>query len=227
MASFPGAQRVARPLGAQRARYLATVTAGHLVVHWYQQLLPLVLPSLKADLHLSNIQVGTITTAQQAVSSAATLPSGYLADTRRRWGSLILATAIVSFGLAYFLMGSARSYVWVLPAAGLVGLGAALWHPGAMGALSLRFPDRRGLALSVHGVGASVGDSLAPLAIGAVFLVISWRLALQLHLVATLVIALALWRSLGPVTQGEGPRPSLRAYMGDIRGSSPTARRWR
>ena len=218
MASFARVLRAVRALGAPRQRFLTSVTAGHLVVHWYQQLLPLVLPSLKADLNLSNIQVGTITTAQQAASSIATLPSGYLADTHRRWTGLILAAAIVAFGLAFFLMGSAPSYAWVLPAAGLVGLGAALWHPGAMGALSLRYPDRRGLALSIHGVGASVGDSIAPLVVGALIGVVSWQLTLRLHLVAALVIAVALWRALGPLTQGQAPRPALRAYLGDIRG---------
>ncbi|MBI3953455.1 MAG: MFS transporter [Chloroflexi bacterium] len=211
-------QAGAREIGRPRLLFLGSLTVGHLVVHWYQQLLSLVLPSLKADLHLTDIQVGAITTAQQGTSSAATLPSGYLADSYRARGNLILAAAIVAFGLAYFLMGSAHSYGLVLVAAGLVGLGAALWHPGAMGSLSLRFPDRRGTALSIHGVGASIGDSLAPLIVGAIFLVVSWRLALQVHLVPALVVALVLWKSLGAMSQGPGTRPSFGSYLGGIRG---------
>ncbi len=54
-----------------------------MVVHWYTQMVSLVLPSLKADLHLTDIQVGTITATQQGVSSGGMLPSGFLAASRR------------------------------------------------------------------------------------------------------------------------------------------------
>ncbi|MBI4233083.1 MAG: MFS transporter [Chloroflexi bacterium] len=208
----------ARAIGRPRLAFLSSLTVGHTVVHWYTQLLSLSLPFLKADLHLTDIQVGTITTTQMGVNSATTLPSGYVADSYPQQGALILAAAIVAFGVGLFLLGNARSYAWVLPGVGLIGLGTALWHPGAMGSLSVRFPDRRGFALSVHGVGASIGDSLAPVIVGAIILTVSWRIALQVHLIPALIFALVLWRGLGGMYHQPGPRPPFRSYVSGIRG---------
>lgn len=156
--AFPTAWRDTWAIDRPRLLILGVLTGGHTVVHWYTQLLPLVLPSLKADLNLSDVQVGGITSTQMGVSSFTNLPSGYLADSFRPHVASILAAAIIAFGLAGFVLGLAPTYAWALIGAGLIGLGTSLWHPDAMGSLSLRFPDRRGMALSVHGVGASVGD---------------------------------------------------------------------
>ena len=204
-------------MGRRQLLFLGSLTGGHMVLHWYMGLMALVLPSLKADLLLSNVQVGTITTAQMGVNGAVTLPSGYLADSYRKRGSLILTSGIVSIGLGFFLMGSAHSYTLVLVAAGLVGLGAALWHPGATGFLSLRFPERRGFALAVHGVGASIGDALSPVIVGAIIVAVSWQVALQAHLLPALLLAFILWRTIGTPHPSQAVRPSFRSYVGGIR----------
>jgi len=199
-----------------RLRFLALVTTGHFVVHWYNQMLALSLPFLRADLGLSEVQVGSLTTVQMGVNSAANLPSGYLGDAFRRYGALVLASAILSFGLGVFLLGWSPAYGWALVGAGFVGLGIALWHPSAMGSLSLRFPERRGMALSVHGMGASLGDAVAPLVVGGLFSLLAWRGVLMGHLVPAGVIALLLVRALGGYYREYRIRPSLRAYAGDI-----------
>ena len=216
-ASASSFQKNIAEVGRQRLLFLGALTVGHIVVHWYQSLLALVLPSIKSDLGLTDIQVGMITTARFGTNAALTLPSGYLADSYRQRGGLILAAAIATFGLAYLLIGSTHVYAWVLVAAGLVGLGTALWHPGATGSLSLQFPDRRGFVLAVHGVGASAGDALAPVTVGAIILVVSWQSTLQVHLIPALVLAFILWRSVGGMYQARGPRPSFRSYRGDIK----------
>jgi len=206
-----------REIGRPRLFFLSSVTLGHVVVHWYVGLLSLVLPSLKEKFGLTDVQVGGITTAQMGVTGAGTLPAGYLADSYRRHSALILAGAIATFGLGYLVIGSANSYALVLLGAGLIGWGIALWHPCAMGGLSIQFPTRRGLALSVHGVGASVGDALSPIIVGAVIGVISWQVTLQFHLIPALLIALFLWRGLGPTTFGDGLKPTLRSYLTGLR----------
>ena len=44
----------------------------------------------------------------------------------------------------------------------LVGFGNSLWHPTAIPTLGQRYPDRKGLVLSLHGMGGNVGDAVAP-----------------------------------------------------------------
>jgi FSR family fosmidomycin resistance protein-like MFS transporter len=215
--SLRAIKREAKEIGGPRLSYLWSLTFGHMVVHWYTGLLPLLIPSLKTALRLSSIQVGGITAAQMGVSGATTLPSGYLADTYKRQTPLILASAIVVLGIAYLILGTIHSYPWALVASGLIGLGMALWHPGATGSLSLRFPDRRGFALAGHGVGASFGDAIVPVTVGAIILAVSWQLVLKLHILPALILAVILWRAMQSTGLTQGSKPSFRSYVGDIR----------
>jgi MFS family permease len=205
-------------LGRVRLWLLGSLTAGHFVVHWYQVLFSLIIPSLKADLALSDVQVGTVSTVRQAVSTALNLPSGYLADSYRRQTSLILAAALAAFGVGYFLVGVAPSYGWALPAVALTGLGTALWHPAAIGSLSLRFPERRGFALAGHGMGASIGDAVSPIAVGALIGAFAWDTVMAWHLLPALIASVLVWRSLRRTYQdGESVRPSLHSYVQGLR----------
>ena len=209
-------------LGGSRSGFLAWVTGGHIVVHWYVAVFALALPYLKEELGLTPVEIGAITTVQMGVASGLLLVSGYVADTFRSRGRLILVLSIAVFGLGYLLLGAMESYGWTLVAAGLVGLAIALWHPSAMGSLSIKFPDRRGMALSVHGVGASVGDSLGPLAIGAVILAVDWRVAFQIHLAPALLFAVVLWMGLKTSQQasdesGHSAGPRFADYARGVR----------
>ncbi len=182
-----------------RFAFLGWVTGGHTVVHWYVALLVFAVPLIEEELGLSSFQVAAIVTVQMGVSGGLVLASGYVADTFRRRERLILISTIVVLGLGYLIMGSIESYAAVLIAAALVGVAVALWHPAAMSSLSLKFPDRRGMALSVHGVGASVGDSLGPLIVGAIVLGVGWRFVFQIHFIPAVVFAVILWKGLGRI----------------------------
>lgn len=208
--------RGARGMNRERLFMLGALTLGHIIVHWYQQIFSLVIPSIKRDLGLTNVQVGALSTARQ-ITNGLNLPSGYIADSYRSWTNAILAAAILSFGLGYYLMGVASSYEWALGAAALIGLGAVLWHPAALGSLSLQFKERRGLALSIHGAGASIGDSIAPIIVGAILLSVNWRLAMQTHLLPALLVAFGLWWGLRHVFGGGGERPTFGSYLAGIR----------
>lgn len=214
--TLPNLWKGAQGLGRERLFTLTMLTLGHVVVHWYQQLFSLVLPSIKADLGLTNVQIGTLSTARQ-ITNGLNLPSGYIADSYRNRTNLILAAAILSFGLGYYFIGSALSFEWMLLAAALTGLGAALWHPAALGSLSVQFKERRGMALSVHGAGASIGDSVAPLIVGAVLLAINWRVATQAHLLPAALVALVLWWSLRRMYQDDGLKPAFGSYLTGLR----------
>ncbi|HXH11797.1 MAG TPA: MFS transporter [Alphaproteobacteria bacterium] len=206
-----------RQLGTGRMSLLVMLTGGHTAIHWFQQLFPVILPEIKTDFRLTDLQVGSLATAREAVSGALALPSGVLADTCRRQMALILAASLACSGLAYWFVGVASAYRWVIAAMALVGVATALWHPAANASLSMRLPERRGTALAVHGVGASIGDTVGPLTVGALLLLLSWRPLLQLHLIPALILTVILWRGLGAVYSQEGPRPSFHAYCKDVK----------
>jgi MFS family permease len=196
---------------------LGALTFGHLAVHWYSNLLSLALPFIKEDLNLTDVQVGTIVTVQMGVGSAFIVVSGFLADSFRRRGAVFVSASVVSLGMALFVIGASPSFGWTLVGAGIIGLGTALWHPAAMRSLSMQFPDRRGMALSVHGVGASIGDAVGPIVVGAIIVVADWGLALELHLIPALLIVFPLWRGLGLMREAPGERTNLGEYAASLK----------
>jgi FSR family fosmidomycin resistance protein-like MFS transporter len=175
---------------------LGVLTGGHVFIHWFQQFYPVVLPSIKAGLGLNDVQVGALNSARQFTQGTLNLPLGMLADAMVRHRGLILASALGSMGAAYFLMGIAPTFFWALLGSGLVGLGTALWHPAASASLSNRFPERRATALAVHGMGATISDTLTPVGAGILLVTFHWESVLALQLLPALIFGYLVWHGL-------------------------------
>ena len=187
-----------RSLGAERIRLLGILTGGHFVIHWFQQFFPVILPSIKSGLGLTNVEVGALTSAQQMIMGLGQLPVGLLADSMVRHRAKMLALSLVAMAAAYFLLGS-PVFAWALLGSGLIGLGTALWHPTAAASLSNRFPEHRATALSIHGTGATISDTITPLFVGALLASFSWQTVARLQLLPGLLFALVVWRALAGV----------------------------
>jgi len=200
-----------------RKTLLGFLTLGHAGMHWQQQLFPVILPLIKAELGLTDVQVGGMTTVKEATNGIITLPSGFLADAWIQHRAAILACAVAMSGIAYWVASSASSYVWVLLALALLGIASALWHPAAVSTLSSHFADRRGTALSLHGVGASIGDTVGPLCVGWLLLMMDWQSLVQWHVIPAFILAFILWRGTRRAFIGEGSRPALSAYIAGVR----------
>ena len=183
-------------LGGKDSSFLYWITFGHIVMHWYQNLFPLILPYFKSEFGLSAVQLGSLNTIQMGIASGLMVVVAYFADTRRHLQKIILISAILILGICYFGISLLPTYAWTLIWSGLLGLSVALWHPTAMGGLSLKFPKKRGMALGVHGVGASIGDSLSPIIVGAFIMTFAWRTVLQFHLIPIAIISIIMWRVL-------------------------------
>jgi len=123
----------------------------------YAPLLPLLIPRL----HLSLPTIGVLAMCYQLASSFSQLGFGALAD---RWrprvllmGGPVLSVVVLS------LIGSATT-VPMLAALLLVGgLGGAAFHPPAAALVHAVSGPRKGLAMSTHISGGSLGFALAPL----------------------------------------------------------------
>jgi MFS family permease len=85
----------------------------------------------------------------------------------------------------------------LLGCAALVGMGNNLWHPTAIPLLARRFPERRGLVVSIHGMGGNVGDAVAPLVVGAMLSILSWRNVMVLNVIPGVMMSCVILLSLG------------------------------
>jgi FSR family fosmidomycin resistance protein-like MFS transporter len=188
----------ARP-GAWRELWL--ITTGHALTHWYPATFYLLLPLIGNELGLSYSQIGLIITCQYLAAAIANIPGGVLVDTIGRKG-LLMAVSLFWVGFPYLLIGFSHGYLMLLACVALVGFGNSLWHPTAIPTLGQRYPERKGLVLSLHGMGGNVGDAIAPVVIGAALGVFTWREVVIMNVVPGLVVALLVFVFLGTLTLG-------------------------
>lgn len=160
------------------------------------------LPEVVATFGLSGLQVGAISSTREVVSGLIALPGGVVTDmVRRHWGA-VLATCMGLFGLGWLIMGIAPGYFVLLVGMAVVAVAASMWHLPASAALSRRFADRRGTALSIHGVGGNVGDVLGPALTGVLLLALSWQGILSIYAAIPLLLTfLVFWafRDIGKI----------------------------
>lgn len=183
------------------SREVWLITIGHGLTHWYPATFYLLLPILGKELNLTYSQIGLIMTCQYIAGAVANVPGGILVDTVGRKG-LLMALSLFWVGFPYLLMGFTHSYVVLLACVAMVGFGNSLWHPTAIPTLARRFPERKGLVLSLHGMGGNVGDALAPVVIGSLLTVFAWREVVILNVVPGLMISMLLLVFLGTLRLG-------------------------
>jgi MFS family permease len=197
------------PPGADGRRFSEVwlISLGHALTHWYPATFYLLLPIIGNELGLSFSQIGLIMTCQYLAGAVANLPGGAIVDTVGKKG-LLMAISLFWVGFPYLLMSFTHSYLMLIACVMMVGIGNSIWHPTAIPTLARRFPERKGLVLSLHGMGGNVGDAVAPLVIGALLAVLSWRAVVVINVVPGLLMSVALLVFLGTIQLGRKSQPS-------------------
>ena len=202
----------ARPvikLTQDRRFILGVLSTGHGISHWFDQGLLVILPSITAALGLSTFQIGVLGTIRQVGFGAVNLPGGVIVDMLKgQWG-LILTGCLLWSAAAYALLGASYTFPMLVLAMIMISLPGALWHLPSTAALSQRFPDWRGFAISIHGFGANLGNILGPIAAGVLLGIIHWRGITFLYVVPALIMTAVVWvtlKDIGRDVQGEERR---------------------
>jgi len=133
----------------------------HFIGDFFQSFIRPLLPVMANKFELSLAQVGLITGIATFMAFLIQPFFGYLADrykTRRILlvGSFAGAICIPMVGLA--------PYFWiVLVLIGLGSISSAIYHPTAAGMVSVYAGPRTGLAMSIFGLGGTLGFTLGPI----------------------------------------------------------------
>ena len=209
--------RVTEEVRKGRNQLAVTVILGHAIKHIYNSgLQSILLPEIKLGLGLSATQLGSLAFSRQATGWVSTVGAGYLGDRFANRASLMLGASLTLMGVSYFLAGSAATYWLMFLAMLLVGVGPSLYHPPAIGALSRRFPDKRGFAISLHGTGGSVGEVLGPLVTAGALAFLMWRDVLRVSVLPAIFAAFVIWAMMRSVP-GEVPgSSSARSYLSSL-----------
>jgi len=168
---------------------LAAISFSHLLNDTIQSLLPAIYPILKSSYQLSFSQVGLMTLTLMVTASVLQPIVGLYTDRRATPYSLVYGMTFSLLGL--LLLSVAGQLATLLLAAGLIGVGSAVFHPESSRVARMASGGRHGLAQSVFQVGGNVGSSLGPLL--AAFLVlprgqssIAWASGVALLAIAVL-----------------------------------------
>ncbi len=150
------------------------VALGHGGTHWIAAFFYLLLPFITKDLGLSYTEAGLLVAVFHLSSLLANFGSGLMVDVTGRRVLFQVASLLIGAG-ALFAFGAAEQLVVLAILVTLIGASNNLWHPPAIAYLSEFYPGNRGYALSIHALGANLGDTLAPLAAGSLLAALSWQ----------------------------------------------------
>ena len=154
--------------GRTKNSVLATTLIGaHAFEHLYAHSIPLLAPIILADLGMSSALGLLIPAIRSVFGGVSSTVGGFFVDLYHHRVAWVLSVSAFSVGLGYLLMSFAPTYFLILAALSLGSVGSAMWHPPALGLLARRFPERRGVFISLHRSMGSIGDSISPLALGA------------------------------------------------------------
>ncbi len=155
---------------------VALLTLAYLFSYIDRSVLGLLVQPIKADLGLSDEQIGWLLGPAFAIFYATMgLPLGWLVDrtSRRR----LIAVGIALWSLATVATGMARNFTQLFLARMSVGVGEAVLSPAAFSIIADSFPpERRARPIAVYSMAITLGSGLASL-IGAS--VLAWARAAE------------------------------------------------
>jgi MFS family permease len=207
---------------------VAVMTALYTVSLLDRQILALLVPFIRADLHISDFQMGLL----QGVTFAAFYVSfglafGWAVDRfSRRWIAFI---GVLVWSAATAACGFAQNFTQLMMARFGIGAGEAALNPSAYSLFTDSFPRRRlALVTSVFGTGAHIGGGISyllggyliaaipagGLALPGLGLLHPWRLVMLAAAAPALVFVMLIWTVPNPrrrerIAQGVTVRETL------------------
>lgn len=142
---------------------------GHLVSDSYSNVVPPLLPMLRATLGLTYTMSGAIMTVFTITSSVIQPVFGYYADKHgKRWLVAISVVWIAFFmsligAVSYLGLDSNGSYVAILVLMGMAGFGSASYHPQASAMVPKISGNNKGFGVSIFSAGGNLGYAIMPL----------------------------------------------------------------
>ncbi len=187
-----------------------------------RQIVAILLQAIKADMGLSDTQLGILTGLAFGIFYATLgIPIAFLADRMSRKKIIIACLSLFSF--MTFLCGMAQNYTQLLLARIGVGIGEAGTSPPSHAIIADMYaPSERATPLAVFALGINIGLFVAFLAGGWIADNYGWRTAIQVIALPGFGLALLAWFTLKEPPRGmsdektDGTAPPLLetfAYM--------------
>ena len=191
-----------------RVFILSSLSVGHGLSHMFDQGFPLLITEIAAAMGLGTFRTATLFAVRQGGSSATSLGGGPVIDHLKSYWGLILTACMLAHAITFAAIGGSPTFGLLVVVVLFLSIPGSLWHLPSAAAISQRFPERRGFAISMHGFGSNIGNVSGPVLAGALlttsFLI--WRHVFFIYAGLALLMAVFVWwslRGLGRETASE------------------------
>ncbi|WP_017727640.1 MFS transporter [Halalkalibacterium ligniniphilum] len=162
------------------------VGISHLIIDTTTAVVPALLPILQYNHGLTYFQLSLVVFVVTVTGSLMQPLIGLIAD--KKPIPLLLPISSVITGVGLIGLSQASSFYLILFMVGLIGIGAAIFHPEGSRVAYLSAGNRKGLAQSIFQVGGNVGQSLGPLMVILLFIPFGQKGALWFVLFSILMM---------------------------------------
>ena len=214
-AAAPGYEELT---AGQRRTLLVVAVAGHGLKHLFNAAYFVLLPEIKAGLALTNSQIGILSTFRNVLGGIANIPAGYAGDRLIARRAEILGASIVFLGVFALALGLSTTFWTALIFAALFNVAITFWHPAAISSLSKEFESRRGFAISLHGTGGSVGETLGPVLAGTLIGIVGWQMVLRGSVVPGVIAGILIWAILRTIPTRANSVTGQESYLTSLKG---------
>ena len=141
-------------------RSIWILSLGHLITDVNQGALPAILPFFITAYDLSFTAAASIVFAANLASSIIQPLFGYAADRfSKPW---LLSVGLILAGVGLGLTGLCKTYPMIMILAVTSGIGIAAYHPEAARLVNFEAGNHKNTAMSIFGVGGTIGFALGP-----------------------------------------------------------------
>ncbi|MDP2728268.1 MAG: MFS transporter, partial [Dehalococcoidia bacterium] len=179
-------------VGTRKAKNLYGLTGCHLVNDFYAMIFPVFLFSFIRAFGLSNLEAGIVTFANIFTSAIFQPTIGYYADIhQKRKVALIIGLGVCGASMALLGFSGNYGYGMLLAAAMLLGLAGSAYHPQSTNILAYFFPQSKGRASGIHGMGNAAGFVTVFLVGGLFIGALGWQQAAYIMIIPGFLAAMA------------------------------------
>jgi len=186
-----------------------------------RQIVAILLPAIKADMVLTDTQLGMLTGLAFGIFYATLgIPIAYLADRVSR--KKIIIASLTLFSAMTYACGMAQNYLQLLLARIGVGVGEAGTSPPSHAMIADMYaPSDRATPLAVFALGINIGLFIAFIAGGWIADNYGWRTAIQVIALPGFALAVIAWLTLKDPPRGMSDAQAQNAAQDTVQHAAP------
>ena len=153
--------------------------------------------TIQKEFHLTDTQLGWLTSSFLIIYGLSTLPIGVWADKGVRKNIVALCVGVWSMVTA--LGGFTQNFIQLFLTRSVLGIGEAGYAPASTSLIGDYFPkEKRGQMLSIWSVGNLIGTAIGLIAGGLIAQAFGWRWVFYIVGIPGLLAAFFIWRTMEP-----------------------------